>query len=116
MIFYLKLVFCNRPVDIINAVNDISTTIKTFQAGYSAKYTCLTDYVEYDEKNKNESCFLFILKIIQQHNNINTYIKGPTIYNHLYQPSVNLNIKNNSDKNFSIIITLHLNETDTYYV
>jgi len=41
----LKLVFCNRPSDIINAVNDIPSTITTFHAGYSVKYTCLTGYV-----------------------------------------------------------------------
>ncbi|UJR30906.1 hypothetical protein I4U23_018416 [Adineta vaga] len=40
-----KEVFCDRPSDIINAVNDIPTTITTFHAGYSVKYTCLTGYV-----------------------------------------------------------------------
>jgi hypothetical protein len=54
LIFYFKLVFCNRPVDIINAVNDIPSTITAFHAGYSVKYTCLTGYVGYDETNKNE--------------------------------------------------------------
>jgi hypothetical protein len=39
------LVFCNRPPDIINAVNDIPSMITTFHAGYSVKYTCLTGYV-----------------------------------------------------------------------
>lgn len=41
----LFLVFCNRPPDIPNAVNDIPSTITTFHAGYSVKYTCLTGYV-----------------------------------------------------------------------
>jgi len=43
--FFIQLVFCNRPPDIINAVNDIPSTITTFHAGYSVKYTCLTGYV-----------------------------------------------------------------------
>ncbi len=47
---YLKLVFCNRPPDIINAVNDIPSTITTFHAGYSVKYTCSTGYVGYDKR------------------------------------------------------------------
>ncbi|CAF4291582.1 unnamed protein product [Rotaria socialis] len=40
-----KEVFCDRPPDIINAVNDVPSTITTFHAGYSIKYTCLTGYV-----------------------------------------------------------------------
>ena len=58
MIFYFKLVFCNRPIDIINAVNDIPSTITTFHAGYSAKYTCLTGYVGY-EKKRDEMIYFF---------------------------------------------------------
>ncbi|CAF4756480.1 unnamed protein product, partial [Rotaria magnacalcarata] len=40
-----KEVFCNQPPEIINAVNDVPSTITTFHAGYSVKYTCLTGYV-----------------------------------------------------------------------
>jgi hypothetical protein len=50
----LKLVFCNRPSDIINAVNDIPSTITTFHAGYSVKYTCLTGYVGYMKRIKSK--------------------------------------------------------------
>jgi len=47
----LKLVFCNRPPDINNAVNDIPSTITTFHASYTVKYTCLTGYVGYVREN-----------------------------------------------------------------
>ncbi len=47
----MKLVFCNRPPDINNAVNDIPSTITTFHASYSVKYTCLTGYVGYVREN-----------------------------------------------------------------
>ncbi|CAF1280710.1 unnamed protein product [Adineta steineri] len=40
-----KEVFCNRPPDINNAVNDIPSTITTFHASYSVTYTCLTGYI-----------------------------------------------------------------------
>jgi hypothetical protein len=73
LIFYFKLVFCNRPVDIINAVNDIPSTITAFHAGYSVKYTCLTGYVGYDETNKNEIIdffFVSFIGMVQQHLNV----------------------------------------------
>ncbi|CAF0950052.1 unnamed protein product [Rotaria sordida] len=38
-------IFCNQPPDITNAVNDVPSTITTFHAGYSVKYTCLLGYV-----------------------------------------------------------------------
>lgn len=37
--------FCNRPPNIINSVNDIPSTITSFHAGYKVQYTCLTGYV-----------------------------------------------------------------------
>ncbi|CAF0868249.1 unnamed protein product [Adineta ricciae] len=40
-----KEVFCPRPPDIANAVNDIPSSITTFHAGYSIQYTCLTGFV-----------------------------------------------------------------------
>jgi hypothetical protein len=71
LIFYFKLVFCNRPIDIINAVNDIPSTITTFHAGYSVKYTCLTGYVGYEKKrNKNDLFFCDVLEMVQQHQNV----------------------------------------------
>lgn len=37
----------------MNAVNDVPSTITTFHAGYSVKYTCLTGYVGYDKRKTN---------------------------------------------------------------
>lgn len=51
--FLFVIVFCNQPPEIINAVSDVPSTITTFHAGYSVKYTCLTGYVGYDEKKRN---------------------------------------------------------------
>lgn len=51
---WLFLVFCNRPTDISNAVNDIPSTITTFHAGYSVKYSCLSGYVGWDWDDEKE--------------------------------------------------------------
>ena len=45
LILNFFVVFCDRPSDISNAVNDIPSTISTFHAGYSVKYSCLSGYV-----------------------------------------------------------------------
>ncbi|CAF1283345.1 unnamed protein product [Adineta steineri] len=52
-----KEVFCNRPPDINNAVNDIPSTITTFHASYSVTYTCLTGYIG-NGTTKSECTFL----------------------------------------------------------
>jgi hypothetical protein len=54
ILLFVKLVFCNRPPDIINAVNDVPSTITAFHAGYSVKYTCLVGYVGYVKKNNTK--------------------------------------------------------------
>jgi hypothetical protein len=38
----------------MNAVNDIPSTITTFHAGYSVKYTCLTGYTGYEEEENQK--------------------------------------------------------------